>query len=90
MGRLTEPGRVGEVVAAFNKLIEDEPLIRSGSVRAGLRLAEDLIAHAHYSWAFDFNDEPAWRAYTAGLAHAECAAVVTPLYESAIMTEYEV
>jgi hypothetical protein len=87
---LTEPSRVDEVVTAFRKLIEDEPLIRHGQVYAGLRLAEDLVAHAHYSWSFDFDDERGWRAYMDSPHHAECASVVTPLLESAILTEYQV
>jgi hypothetical protein len=87
---LTDPSCVDEVVTAFRNLIADEPLIRRGEVRQGLRLAEDLVVHAHYSWAFDFDDEQAWRAYMVSPVHAECAAVVEPLLESAILTEYEV
>lgn len=89
-GRLTDPSRVDDVVTAFRRLIEDEPLIRHGEVRAGLRLAEDLVAHAHYSWALDFDDESAWRAYMVSPHHAKCAALVTPLLDSSILTEYAV
>jgi hypothetical protein len=38
----------------------------------------------------DFDDESAWRAYMVSPHHAKCAALVTPLLDSSILTEYAV
>jgi hypothetical protein len=90
LGRLSDLSQAGVVVAAAQRLIEEEPHVRDGEAATGLRLIEDLSPHAHYSWIFDFEDEDGWRAYMAGEPHRRFSEVVTPYLESAIMTEYEV
>lgn len=90
LGRLTDPSKADIVVAAAWRLIEEEPHVRHGEAAIGLRIIEDLVPHAHYSWIFDFEDEQGWRAYMSGEPHHRFSEVVTPYLESAIITEYQV
>jgi hypothetical protein len=89
LGRLTQPDAAEAVVRAARRLIAEEPNVRSGEAGVGLRLMEDAVEHAHYSWIFDFDDRDAWQRYMEGEAHRRFASVVDPVFEAAILTEYE-
>ncbi len=89
LGRLTDPAAAERVVSAARRLIEEDPNVIAGEAAVGLRLMEEAVQHAHYSWIFDFEDEAGWHRYIEGAPHRQFAAVVDPVYESAVITQYD-